>query len=86
MKHSLSVFSFVKALPDGTVLIWHVNPTGDWEADYKKGQTYGQDFVAKMKTRSPGLLGQIARAMPREFTAVEYGFWEAVNRNLVQAA
>ena len=83
MDHSLTVFTFVKGAPDGRIeSMWHVKPTGDYEADWNRGESYANEFLFEMGYRSPALLGQIVRNMPTEFTAIEFGFLGKLSETL----
>ena len=59
-----------------------VKPTGDYEADWNRGESYANEFLFEMGYRSPALLGQIVRNMPTEFTAIEFGFLGKLSETL----
>jgi hypothetical protein len=56
--------------------VWDVMASGNYEADCQLGHHLAQEFL---NYKNPGLLLQVAKAMPQPHTGIEVGFFTAIS-------
>lgn len=77
MPTSLSNLPFARVSLGLPTALWDVTPTGDYNADNRRGADYADSLVVFMREADmPSLLGQVIKAMGQshQWSGVEAGF------------
>lgn len=76
---SMSELPFVAPRDGGTLNLWDVTPTGDFQYDLDQGHEFAEAFYDFMvQADAVGIFAMIVAAMPQEQSGIEVGFLTAI--------